>query len=268
MNWAIYRIHYGLDYLKQSIDSVIDTVDKVFVIYSLDPWVVKDTVNYLGKTIPMPKLPEDVPGFMQKHYSDNNKVVWIREEVSTPKNQFRKYYNICAIRENRIPTKVLFMEPDMVFFKSTVQKLFDQLTFSDKPCLGTLQVELWKDYNWQVPQRQRIGPVAWQIKRMPNFSTHFGPTSPNIEYIAKDIKSYNFGFCFNAATMLYKHLTAINFSAEIGDSIPSQEWFRDKWLNWTPKTKDIEISEKWKHLIPKAVPYNMPDLMKKQMELL
>ena len=76
MNWAIYRIHYGLDYLKQSIDSVIDTVDKVFVIYSLDPWVVKDTVNYLGTTIPMPKLPEDVPGFMQKHYSDNDKVVW------------------------------------------------------------------------------------------------------------------------------------------------------------------------------------------------
>ena len=35
MDWAIYRIHYGLDFLKQSIDSVIGSVDKVFVIYSL-----------------------------------------------------------------------------------------------------------------------------------------------------------------------------------------------------------------------------------------
>jgi hypothetical protein len=85
LNWAIYRIHYGLDFLKQSIDSVIDTVDKVFVIYSLEPWVVKDTVTYLGEEIPMPKLQENVPAFMEKHYSNNNKVVWFREEVGTPK---------------------------------------------------------------------------------------------------------------------------------------------------------------------------------------
>lgn len=267
MNWVIYRIHYGLDFLKQSIDSVIDTVDKVFVIYSLEPWVVKDTVNYLGEEIPMPKLQENVSAFMEKHYSDNNKVVWFREEVGTPKNQFRSYYDICVRKYKQTPTKVLFMEPDMVFFKSSVQKLIDQLTFSDKPCLGTLQVELWKDHNWRVPERSRIGPVVWQIDRMPHFSTHFGPTSPNLEYVAKDIRIYNFGFCLNATTMMYKHLTAINFSAEIGDSIPSQEWYRDKWLMWTPATRDIEISERWKHLIPKADIYTMPNEMKKQMGL-
>ena len=71
MDWAIYSIHYGLDFLKQSIDSVIGSVDKVFVIYSLEPWVVKDTVNYLGKDMPMPKLHEDVVAFMEKHYSND-----------------------------------------------------------------------------------------------------------------------------------------------------------------------------------------------------
>jgi hypothetical protein len=268
LNWAIYRIHYGLDFLKQSIDSIIDSVDKVFVIYSLEPWVVKDTVNYLGDDIPMPKLHEDVVAFMEKHYSNNNKVVWFNEEVSTPKNQFRNYYDICVKIDNQIPTKVLFMEPDMVYLKSDIQRLFDQLTFSDTPCLGTTQIELWKDNNRRIPQRPRIGPVLWQIDRMPQFSTHFGPTSPNLEYVAKDIQNYNFGFCLNAKTMLYKHLTAINFSAEIGDSIPSQEWYRDKWLTWTPATRDIEISEKWKHLIPKADIYNMSDEMKEQMRLL
>ena len=69
--WAIYRIHYGLDFLKHSIDSIVDSVDHVHVIYSLDPWVVKDTVHYLGEDVPMPKLHEDVNKFMNDHYSND-----------------------------------------------------------------------------------------------------------------------------------------------------------------------------------------------------
>jgi len=263
--WAIYRIHYGIDFLKQSIDSVIDSVDHLFVIYSLDPWVVKDTVHYLGKEVPMPKLQEDVHAFMAEHYGHNEKVTWFQQEVDTPKNQFRKYYNICVKKYNIKPDRVLFIEPDMVYAKGDVDKLFEQSMYSSSPCLGTTQIELWKNYCWRIPQRPRIGPVVWIIDRMPHFSTHFGPTSPNLEKVASMIQNYNFGFCLNPQTMLYKHLTAINFSAEIGDSIPSQEWYRDKWLNWTPATRDIEISEAWKHLIPKADIYNMSEEMSLQM---
>ena len=38
MRYAIYRIHYGLDFLGKSIESVIDEVDKVFVFWSKRPW--------------------------------------------------------------------------------------------------------------------------------------------------------------------------------------------------------------------------------------
>lgn len=263
--WAIYRIHYGLDFLKHSIDSIVDSVDHVHVIYSLDPWVVKDTVHYLGEDVPMPKLHEDVNKFMIDHYSNDVKVTWFQQEADTPKNQFRKYYDLCVKKYNVSPDQVLFMEPDMVYAKGDVEKLFDQMNYVSYPCLGTTQIELWKNYCWRVPQRQRVGPVIWQIDRMPHFSTHFGPTSPNLEYVSNDIQNYNFGFCLNAQTMLYKHLTAINFSAEIGDSLPSHEWYKDKWLNWTPTTTDIEISAAWKHLIPRAEVYNMPEEMSLQM---
>ena len=267
MDWAIYRIHYGLDFLKQSIDSVIGSVDKVFVIYSLEQWVVKDTVNYLGKDMPMPKLHEDVVAFMEKHYSNDERVEWFNQEVDTPANQFRLYYDICCNKKNYKPFTVLFMEPDMVYSQDDVINLRVQLKINDKPCIGTTQIELWKTYKWIIPQRPRIGPVMWMPEKIPNFQTHFGPTMPGVEHISHNIQNYNFGFCLNAQTMMYKHLTAINFSAKIGDSIPSQEWYRDKWLTWTPATRDIEISEKWKHLIPKAHIYNMSDKMKEQMEL-
>ena len=268
MNWAIYRIHYGTDFLKQSIDSIIDSVDKVFVIYSLNPWVVEGDVTYLGEVYSMPKLQEDVPAFMEKHYSNNKKVEWFNQEVSTPANQFRNYYDICVKKENKKPYTVLFMEPDMVYSENDVVNLRIQLNINDIPCLGTTQIELWKNNSWRIPQRPRVGPVMWLPSRAPDFKTHFGTTMPGLDYVSHNIQNHNFGFCLNATTMMYKHLTAIQFSAAIGDSIPSHEWYRDKWLNWTPETRNIEISEEWKHMIPKAELYNMPDKMKKQMEIL
>ena len=35
----------------------------------------------------------------------------------------------------------------------------------------------------------------------------------------------------------------------------SVEWYEKKWLNWTPETEDLEISENYKHYIKKALPW-------------
>lgn len=266
--WAIYRIHYGLDFLKQSIDSIKNSVDKVFVIYSVHPWVYRDTVNYMGVEIPMHPLPDDVFQFMYDNYRAKQKVSYWRSEFTTPANQFRLLYDQCVEKEGSAPDMVLFMEPDMVYYKPMVDALFEELDQrKDIPCLGSLQIELWKNTEWRIPQRDRIGPMIWHTKRAPDFKTHFGTWHPQYQLASSYVQNYNFGFCLNSTTMLYKHLTAINFSAAIGDSIPSQEWYMEKWLKWTPETTDLEIAEKWKHLIPRAEIYNMPIEMKTQMEL-
>ena len=52
MRYAIYRIHYGLDFLARSIDSVYEHVDRVFVFWSKLPWY-KNCTN-------LPPFNEDV----------------------------------------------------------------------------------------------------------------------------------------------------------------------------------------------------------------
>ena len=264
MKWAIYRIHYGLNFLKQSIDSIKDSVDRVFVIYSLDPWVKEYTINYLGEIFVMPVLHENVSEFMKWKYGEDKKIEYWRAEIPSPKNQFRQLYEMVCEKMEGVPEHVLFMEPDMVFYKPDVEKLFNELETRDLPCLGTLQIELWKNFEWRIPLRDRIGPMIWSPRRHHTWETHFGTYQDNMQIISEDILNYNFGFCLDEKTMLYKHLTAINFSKVIGDSIPSQEWYRDKWLNWTPETTDIEIAERWKHTIPRAVIYNMSNEMEDQ----
>ena len=45
MKWAIYRIHYGIDYLKNSINSIEKDFDKIFIFYSEKPWIIKDKIK-------------------------------------------------------------------------------------------------------------------------------------------------------------------------------------------------------------------------------
>ncbi len=265
LNIAIYRIHYGLDFLRQSIDSIIDEVDLVVVIYSLDPWVKKETVKYLGKTITMPALHEDVKSFMDKYYSSNHKVDYFRKEVNTPLNQYKKYLEYCVDRISIIPEKILFIEPDMVFKKGDLKKLFFQLDNNKQlPCLGCTQIEIWKDLNWRVPQRNRIGPMVWMYKDIKNLHTGFGTYNEKLKFQSNIIQNYNFGFCLNPKTMLYKHLAAINFSEAIKDSIPSQTWYVEKWLNWNEATTNLEIAAKATHLIPQAEKFNIDNSFLKQ----
>ena len=83
VRWAIYRIHYGLDFLSQSIESIRDDVDKIFICYSLDPWVVKDKVSYLGEEIDMPRNPERIEDYLSR-YENDPKVRCFRAEFDTP----------------------------------------------------------------------------------------------------------------------------------------------------------------------------------------
>ncbi len=265
MRTAIYRIHYGLDFLEQSIESIRDAVDLVIVYFSRYPWCRTSHVTYLGKQIHLPDNPENVESFLEDRYGDDPKVIFDNFECQTPKNQFRLLYEDSVLKIGRSINTLLFMEPDMVFFKPDVERLLEEFEKMQVAALGTYQTELWKTPEYRIPQRNRIGPTCWNIDLAPDFTTHFGTYLPEHVQVHEGVTNYNFGFCLNAETMLYKHLTALVFSEKIGDSIPSQEWYRDKWVNWTPETTNLEIAENWKHLIPRAEPFCMPAEMYQQL---
>ena len=56
MKIAIYRIHYGIDFLLESINSIINDVDKIVIFYSEKPWVEVDKIKYKNKYINFPKI--------------------------------------------------------------------------------------------------------------------------------------------------------------------------------------------------------------------
>ena len=237
--YAIYRIHYGLDFLGKSIESLYLHVDKIFVFWSKQPWF-KECKN-------LPPLNENVKEFCEKYEGwGDNKVSVFEREYDLPDNQYKKMYDeICSYYPR--PDQALFMEPDMVWDHKTLNEVWklkdDEISFN--------QIEFWKNEDWYI-KRDRPGPTLWNVAPQKTMKGCWASKNTRHE----TLKCYNYGFCLSPEVMKYKHEVAIQSSKYYGDSNPSKEWYQDKWLNWTPETRDLEISEAHRHLIEKALPWD------------
>ena len=258
---AIYRVLYGEDFVKQSINSIIENVDHVFVFYAQKPWGKSTGVNYRGKHY---EWPEKFDNIVEKcKEMDNEKIHIIEDQRTTPKNQ----YALLAHRVQdefgiKISTAV-YMEPDQVFGIDRFKKCIEAFESCEYSIAAHQQIELWKSPAYRIAKRNRLGAFLYNIEKLGRIPTTGFSGSPDRDAIVPSNEEiYNFGFCFNKRTMFWKHLTAIAFSAEIGDSKPSESWYEEKWLNWTINTEDLEISERFTHTIKRAVPCPFPYAMR------
>ena len=238
MRYALYRIHYGLDFLGKSIESIENHVDKIFVFWSKKPW-------YKG-AMKLPPLDENVKEFCEKY----SKVTVFEKEYDLPLNQYKLMYDE-VMQHYPQPKQTLMMEPDMVWG----DEIKDIWELKD-PEVCFNQIEFWKNEQWYIKRDKdgsadRPGPSLWNITPT---ETQKGCWQ-NARTVHSSITCYNYGFCLSPKVMKYKHEVALQSSKYYKDSKPSETWYEDKWLNWTPETRDIEIAEKHKHKIKQAWPY-------------
>ena len=265
MIWAIYRIHYGTDFIIESVNSIKNYVDKIFIFYSEEPWVKTDSLQYKNTTIKFPKNPEDVKNFLYKNFQ-SKKIVLKKYECATPLNQYGNLYSIVNNNEKNKAKFVLFMEPDMIFGKNQLKILKFELSLKFwQKNITTKQIETWKynkkgEINYRIPiRKRRPGPVLWNVARCKEIKTEFsGCSSDKKKKFSILVKTLNMGFSLNKDTMLYKHLLSIVFSKIIGDSEPDEMWYENKWLNWCPETTNLDVSIGNQKNIDKAYKYEIP----------
>lgn len=243
MKTVIYRIHYGFEFIYKSINSIHSWADRIIIVVSKEPWYKQKEITYLGEIVKI-KHPENID------YHINNlkyipKVQVVVKEYSTPKNQWGELINTYS------DDLVLTMEPDMVIKDiSTLSKL-EEATKSTPQVICNNQCEFWRNEFWKIHLRHRPGPTMYRTPK--NIITGFSNVSGSVRDSNCNDTVLNYGFCFSPELMLYKHLLAIGFSKQIGDSIPNEHWY-NKWLTWTPESKNLEISLGREKNIPKAFP--------------
>ena len=252
---VVYRILYGTDYLERSIRSVLAGADQVFVGYSKEPWSRPKPFTDIREIEISPREVID------QHFDD--KVVAGYYHYDTPRNQFR-LLRMEAIRYLEEYYITVFMEPDMVWAPGYFEKFIDEFKHRRESYQSAPQIELWKTNEWRIPQRNRLGATAYK-GMIPTLGFGQQPATGDVSVVSQ-YGHFNFGFCLNEQTMRYKHEAALDFSAKIGDSVPAQHWYEEKWLNWTPETMNLEPSANHTHRIPKALPYDMPTEMREFMD--
>jgi hypothetical protein len=231
MNTVIYRIHYGWEILVKSVESIYDWADKIYVCYDPTSWYRPETVMYKGEITKIVRPTNDI--LAMKNFHCDKATILVRE-FDTPKNQFGMLFN--ELNDGH----TMLLEPDMVFKHDVLDYNADGIQFFK-------QIELWKNEDWRIPARDRVGPVLINSNEL--IKTHFSNVPVGIKNTYIDGEHvWNYGFCYDYDLMLYKHLLAIGFSKKIGDSIPNENWYEDKWLNWTPDTVNIGIANDGSHI--------------------
>jgi len=254
---AVYRCLYGADFIQESIRSIIDHVDWIFVFYDEIPWGNVTEVTYQGARIFFPKRFDDILDKIRD--INNDKITVIYDHVENNVNQFTHLVNDIIVKNYDKPDDIMIIEVDHVFRKDQLIKSIDEFRKEKHICADTGQVELWKTFDYRIPKRpMRTGTVFWNLDgmdKMPD-TTRQGERVPIYRL---NTEVHNFGFCISKQTMFWKHLLALAFSRKIGDSQPREDWFEHVWLNWHPtlNNENLEISEGREHLISHAYPYNV-----------
>lgn len=259
MRYALYRCLYGEDFIQESIKSIRDHVDRVFVFWTDKAWGNTDRVTYKGEEILFPKKFDNIIEKIKE--LGDPKVELVYAHTDSPFNQFTHFVNDILLKNYDRPDILIIPEVDHVFRKDQIERAI--ATFESNPihCATMQQIELWKTPKFAVPPRFRIGTMFWNLKivdKLPETGAQ-----ANIGQVPIIINTFvhNMGFCASPEVMRWKHLTAIAFSTIIGDAPPNEDWL-DKWNLWSEdnQLKNLEISKGAEHTIPMAIPYDIEQL--------
>lgn len=255
--YVVYRCLYGETFIQPSIRSIEGVADQIFVFWDDTAWADCDHVVYKGQRVDFPKPPATFDGVVNRIKElQCPKVVLAYDHQYNNLNQFTHFVNDLILPKYPKPDLFIFMEVDYVFRE-------DQLALALQEAqqvthCSTRQVEVWKGLKHRVPERtERSGAMFWNMRHLDQLP----PTGRGGDASRKSTQAFihNMGFAFGDTTMYWKHMTALAFSRKIGDAQPNEGWY-DKWLHWTPETRDLEISEGSEHNIPYVIPYPESEL--------
>ena len=274
--YAVYRCLYGHDFVKESIESIIDHVDKVFVFYTNTFWGNVKSVVYNGTEVIFPtnfsdKIKERINNIKSDKIilMDQGDLFSIR-----PHDLYTTLVNNVVIPKYGKPDILVMPEVDHVFPVNHFKIALNSFIESNSIVAKTKQIELWRNPYFRIPDENgRIGTVFWNFTELNGLPVTGGNGNPkdNLSLSNKIITEtyhYNLGYMFSEETMYWKHLSAMAFSNIICDSPPVESWYEKKWLNWDyeKNNSNLHMSQGYQYLIPRILKYSNPKLPKSMLE--
>lgn len=263
--YAVYRCLFGEDFVQESIKSMRDYVDKIFIFWDDRPRGNITECIYKGETI---KFSRKFDNVIEKIKELNDpKIELIYDHQDSDENYLTHFVNDIILPNYQKPSTILFLEADHIFHSDQIEKALDEFREQDYLFATTESIELWKDFNYRLPERtDKVGAVFCNLNRlskMPMTLKHGGiAVMPRLS-----AHVHSFSFTVSEKSMYWRHLLSIAISRKFGGSVPFEDWYEEKWLKWDYEmnNENLDISEQQK--IPRALPYNaerLPEMIQKK----
>ena len=256
--YAVYRCLFGADFIQESISSITDHVDKIFVFWDDTPRSHVTESVYKGATIQFPKKFDNIVEKIKE--LSNPKIELIYDHQDSSDNYLTHFVNDLILPVYDKPSIILFLEADHVFRADQIEKALDECIKSDYVFATTDQVEVWKGLRHRLPERPaRTGAILCnmsKLDKMPSTLRHGGLiVMPKLSAYVHD-----FRFAVSEKTMYWKHLLSLAYAQTFGETMPFENWYEEKWLRWDSafNNESLDISEQ--ENIPGAMPYDVDEL--------
>ena len=256
--YAIYRCSSGEDFIQESIRSVTDHVDKIFVFVDNTPWGNTNEFLYKGEMVEFPAKLDDV---VEKITTLNNpKIELIYEHLNTGNNQLTHLVNDIILPNHEKPSILLSLEVDHVFDSEQIRKALDEFAENDYVFATTNQIEIWKGLKHRLPDRPtRVGAVFCNLSKldkMPETLKHGGIL------VMPKLSAYvhNFSFAVSEKVMYWRYLLSIALAQKTGEAVPYENWYEEKWLKWDYESNNENLGVSDQLQIERAIPYDVNDL--------
>lgn len=247
MTIAFYRSLYGEDFFQESVESVIDHVDKVYMLLAHQTWGGATKCTYHGRTVYYPEVFDrlgEIALNMERRsskvrvvhaYNPLNKETpqWALRVIQDDINELRLHH---VATPNQPPTWLLFMEPDMAWKRDQLDRFFEIYNAGKMRTLTAGQVELWRKLSWRVPYRAgRASSFLWDVT----------DNSRSGDLETTEAMVHNLGFCVSDRAMFWKHMIGLGISGPLQDSMPNEDWLEKTWLSWHPTLNNhgLEIAK-------------------------
>lgn len=238
---AFTVLHYGKEYLRESIESVKNNVDEHLIVYSSSP-----TFGY-SSSLTNPDSEEELKSICYEF----SHVTWM-DITARNVRQENIHRQVAADYGNKHGFDiVLVIDSDEVWIPERVKEAIDHAYNSENGhfcVMGSQWVTLWKSFNEYVTDG--FAPVRL-------FNLHNDLMKG--EHIAKGF-IYHLGYCISDTLMEYK----ISCHGHKADFEKNKNWHDKKWINYkTGQTKFLHPATEayWQE----AKPFDrttLPDLLK------
>jgi hypothetical protein len=261
--YAIYRGLYGSDFVKQSIESVLPHVDKVIFVYCVKPWAGVTEGEYRGVKYKFPEHVDTLSETVKQMAEDDFRIDYVEHYSPSARGQIAEIVNEIVIPKFGRPDVAFFMHPDHVWRDEALGEALEEFKRAPYQYMNTYQVETWRGLDTRIPERRRAGVGFWKVPEggLPETALDFNPKQVPLQYVMMlRPRVHNLRYSQNPNMMFWRHLIISAYVKVDGDSRPNPNHFEDKWLNWTPDTRDLEMSLAHMATVPAALPYDVSEL--------